>query len=476
MMIHVVFPDVLARAAKLPGSGFSAVGATVADAFHNICADHDGLDKHLFHANGAIKEHFLLTYDGVQITPDHALPDGAEVKVLLATSGGMDGDPFADRHPGTLTNEEITHYARHITLPGVGRLGQERLKNARVLMIGTGGLGSPISLYLAAAGVGTLGLVDFDVVEQSNLQRQIVHGVSTVGLLKVESARRRLLDLNPLLKVETHAEPLDGENALTLISKYDLVVDGSDNFTCRYIANDACTVLGKPLVSGAIYQFDGQVSVYNHDGGPCYRCLFPSAPPAELSPNCSAGGVIGVLPGVIGLLQATEVVKLIVGMGQPLSGRLLRFDALSMNFDEIGFSKRTDCPDCGSIRSEMHDHSAPELCTSTAPSTFAPPSGMMIAPRDLSRDLAAFDLLDVRDPEELEICSLPGAVNIPLSELESRIAAVPTDRPLCVLCYSDVRAKSAAEALLEAGRKDVRILHGGMKAWKRDVDPDMPIY
>lgn len=475
-MVHVVFPNVLARAAKLPSSGFSADAATVADAFRKICADHDGLGTHLFHSNGAIKEHFLLTCGGEMVTSDQVLPDDAEIKVLLATSGGMDGDHFAGQHPEPLTNEEITRYARHITLPGVGRQGQQRLKNARVLMIGTGGLGSPISLYLAAAGVGTLGLVDFDVVEKSNLQRQIVHGLSTVGMLKVESACQRLLDLNPSLNVETYAEPLNTENALALISRYDLVVDGSDNFTCRYITNDACTILGKPLVSGAIYQFDGQVSVFNYDGGPCYRCLFPSAPPAELSPNCSAGGVIGVLPGVIGLLQATEVVKLIVGIGQPLSSRLLRFDALSMTFDEIAFAKRADCPDCGSVRTELHDHSAPELCVSTAPSSFAPPPGIMISPRDLSQDLATFELLDVRDPEELEICGLPGAVNIPLSELESRISAVPAGRPLCVLCYTDVRAKSAAEILLKTGRRDVRILQGGMKAWQRDVDPDMPIY
>ena len=482
-MIKVEFPQVLARAAKLPATVYETDGGSVAEAFRALCTSNDGLQQFLFHPNGEVKEHFLLTSGNALVAADAALPEGAEVKVLLATSGGMDGpapmtlsEGLGDGRGVPLSNEEVSRYARHITLPGVGRRGQERLKAARVLVIGAGGLGSPVSLYLAAAGVGKLGLVDFDVVERSNLQRQIIHSTRTLGMLKVESARMRLLELNPDLAVETFAEPLDTGNALEIISRFDLVVDASDTFTCRYIVNDACTILRRPLVYGAIHQFDGQVSVFNHAGGPCYRCLFPARPPAELAPNCAAAGVIGVLPGVIGLMQATEAIKLILGLGDSLSGRLLRFDALSMRFDEIGFARRPDCPDCGTQRSALHDHRGAEACASSAPAAFEPPPGMLIAPQDLAASLGAFTLLDIREPEETEICGLSGSVNIPLAELEARLGEVPRDRPLCLICYSDLRARKAAPILVRAGFAGLRLLAGGLKAWKRDVDPEMPIY
>ena len=285
-MNAVSFPDILVRVAKLPEATLEGTGSTLREVIENLCSSHPQLRTHLFHEkNNQLKEHFLFTAEEELIGADEQLPEKAKIEVLLATSGGMDVDQ--------LSNEEVQRYVRHITLPGVGREGQLNLKKAKVLIIGTGGLGSPISLYLAAAGIGTLGLVDFDVVESSNLQRQIVHGNSTLGMPKVESAKRRLQDLNSHIQINAHDTALNADNALELVGAYDLVIDGTDNFDTRYLVNDACVQLSKPLVYGAIYRFDGQISVLNYKGGPCYRCLFPSAPPAELAPNCSAGGVIG---------------------------------------------------------------------------------------------------------------------------------------------------------------------------------------
>jgi len=389
---------------------------------------------------------------------------------LLATSGGMDID--------TLSNEEVQRYVRHITLPGVGREGQLNLKKAKVLVIGTGGLGSPISLYLAAAGIGTLGLVDFDVVESSNLQRQIVHGNSTLGMPKVESAKQRLLDLNPYIQINAHNTALDTDNALELVGAYDLVIDGTDNFDTRYLVNDACVQLGKPLVYGAIYRFDGQISVLNYKGGPCYRCLFPKAPPAELAPNCSAGGVIGVLPGVVGMIQATEAIKLLIGIGEPLSGRLMRFDALAMKFSEIRFKRRADCPCCSDLR---HSETvAPATCADAVPSQPSLAAERYIKPQVLKQVLehpsSADVLLDVRDASELEVCKLPGVVHIPLAELDGQLASLSRDNTHYLICYAGTRAEQAASTLLAAGFANTKVLQGGMKHWVRDVEPDMPLY
>jgi adenylyltransferase/sulfurtransferase len=373
----------------------------------------------------------------------------------------------------------VRRYVRHITLPDVGRQGQLRLKNARVLIIGTGGLGSPVSLYLAAAGIGTLGLVDFDRVESSNLQRQVVHGSSTLGMAKVDSARRRLHDLNPGIRIDAHDCALTPDNALQLVGDYDLVVDGTDNFATRYLLNDACVLLKRPLVYGALHRFDGQMSLFNHQDGPCYRCLYPKSPPAELAPNCNAGGVIGVLPGVVGLIQATEAIKLILGIGEPLVGRLMRFDALAMKFSEVRFKRRADCPSCSPARSDRSLQSeAPVLCASAVRSQ-ALPAELLIAPQLLRLSLARGDdllLLDVREPNELEVCRLPAALNIPLGELGERLHELERERPLCLICYGGPRAERAAHLLLEAGFTRLQVLQGGLKAWAREIDPDMPLY
>ncbi|WP_010176427.1 molybdopterin-synthase adenylyltransferase MoeB [Pseudomonas sp. PAMC 25886] len=469
-MNAVSFPDILVRVAKLPASTLEGAGSTLREVIENLCTEHPQLRAHLLYENNQLKEHFLFTAEEALIDANDTLPEKAKIEVLLATSGGMDVD--------SLSNEEVQRYVRHITLPGVGREGQLNLKKARVLIIGTGGLGSPISLYLAAAGIGTLGLVDFDVVESSNLQRQIVHGNSTLGLPKVESARRRLQDLNSHIQINTYDTAFNTDNALELVGAYDLVIDGTDNFETRYLVNDACVQLGKPLVYGAIYRFDGQISVLNYKGGPCYRCLFPQAPPAELAPNCSAGGVIGVLPGVVGMIQATEAIKLLIGIGEPLSGRLMRFDALAMKFSEIRFKRRADCPCCSELR---HSQSvAPAVCADAVPSQPSLAEERYIKPRVLKQLLEQHSkadvLLDVRDASELEVCKLPGVVHIPLAELDGQLATLSRDNTHYLICYAGTRAEQAATTLLAAGFANTKVLQGGMKHWVRDVEPDMPLY
>jgi adenylyltransferase/sulfurtransferase len=469
-MNAVSFPDILVRVAKLPASTLEGAGSTLREVIENLCTEHPQLRAHLLYENNQLKEHFLFTAEEALIDANDPLPEKAKIEVLLATSGGMDVD--------SLSNEEVQRYVRHITLPGVGREGQLNLKKARVLIIGTGGLGSPISLYLAAAGIGTLGLVDFDVVESSNLQRQIVHGNSTLGLPKVESARRRLQDLNSHIQINTYDTAFNTDNALELVGAYDLVIDGTDNFETRYLVNDACVQLGKPLVYGAIYRFDGQISVLNYKGGPCYRCLFPQAPPAELAPNCSAGGVIGVLPGVVGMIQATEAIKLLIGIGEPLSGRLMRFDALAMKFSEIRFKRRADCPCCSELR---HTQTiAPAVCADAVPSTPSLAEERYIKPRVLKQLLEQHSkadvLLDVRDASELEVCKLPGVVHIPLAELDGQLATLSRDNTHYLICYAGTRAEQAATTLLAAGFANTKVLQGGMKHWVRDVEPDMPLY
>ncbi|NWB69182.1 molybdopterin-synthase adenylyltransferase MoeB [Pseudomonas sp. I8001] len=469
-MNAVSFPDILVRVAKLPASTLEGAGSTLREVIENLCIEHPQLRAHLLYENNQLKEHFLFTAEEELIDANDRLPEKAKIEVLLATSGGMDVDQ--------LSNEEVQRYVRHITLPGVGREGQLNLKKARVLIIGTGGLGSPISLYLAAAGIGTLGLVDFDVVESSNLQRQIVHGNSTLGLPKVESAKQRLQDLNSHIQINTYDTAFNTDNALELVGAYDLVIDGTDNFETRYLVNDACVQLGKPLVYGAIYRFDGQISVLNYKGGPCYRCLFPQAPPAELAPNCSAGGVIGVLPGVVGMIQATEAIKLLIGIGEPLSGRLMRFDALAMKFSEIRFKRRADCPCCSELR---HSQSiAPAVCADALPSQPSLAEERYIKPRVLKQLLEQHSkadvLLDVRDASELEVCKLPGVVHIPLAELDGQLANLSRDNTHYLICYAGTRAEQAASTLLAAGFANTKVLQGGMKHWVRDVEPDMPLY
>lgn len=380
----------------------------------------------------------------------------------------------------TLSNEEIARYSRHLIMPEVGMAGQRRLKQGSVLLIGTGGLGSPLALYLAAAGVGHIGLVDFDVVDASNLQRQIVHGTSTVGVAKTESAKRRLQDLNPYIEITTYETQITSQNALDLMQPYDVIVDGTDNFPTRYLTNDACVLLGKPNVYGSIFRFEGQATVFSaRDGGPCYRCLYPEPPPPGLVPSCAEGGVLGVLPGVIGTIQATEVIKLLTGIGEPLIGRLLLYDALSMRFRELKLRRNPSCPVCGDhpTITELIDY---EQFCGIAPEEPTLSNQFEITPRELAEWLERPDrpfLLDVRNPYEVAIASIPGTDKlIPLDQLPERINELDSAREMVVYCRSGVRSGRAVELLKTAGFRKVKNLVGGILRWADDVDPSLPKY
>ena len=381
--------------------------------------------------------------------------------------------------PG-LTREEILRYSRHLLIPEVGLDGQRRLKGSSALVIGTGGLGSPVALYLAAAGIGRIGLVDYDVVESSNLQRQVIHGTSTIGRLKVESAREKLLDLNPDIDVETYNEPFTSENAMRIAKDYDILLDGTDNFPTRYLTNDVAVFLGKPNVYASIYRFDGQVSVFHAKEGPCYRCLFPEPPPPGLVPSCAEGGVLGVLPGTIGTIQATEAIKVLLGIGQPLIGRLLLYNALDMSFDFVKLKKNPKCRVCGPNADihELIDYE--EFCGVPGHDhdEGSAGEGFDISANELALRLKQnhLMLLDVREPHELEISALPGAVNIPLGTLAARLSEIDSAQDMIVFCKTGSRSTRALELLLSAGFKKVKNLKGGINAWAKDIDPNMPIY
>ena len=380
----------------------------------------------------------------------------------------------------SLSNDEVARYSRHLILPEVGMEGQLKLKAARVLCIGAGGLGSPVALYLAAAGVGTLGVVDFDTVDFSNLQRQIIHGTPDVGRSKLESAKSRLNALNPEVDVVTHEMALSSQNALDLFADYDLVVDGTDNFPTRYLVNDACVISGKPNIYGSIFRFEGQMSVFAAPGGPCYRCMFPDPPPPGLVPSCAEGGVLGILPGVVGTIQATEAVKTILGAGETLIGRFLLFDALKMRFRELKVRKDADCPVCGDhpTVTELIDYE--QFCgiAPAAAVTEAPPSDEATV-EELKTRLDRQDpflLLDVREPREFEICRIPGSVLIPLNELPSRLSELEGRGEMIVHCRSGVRSGKAVRLLRESGFGGARNLTGGILAWIDRIDPSLPKY
>lgn len=378
----------------------------------------------------------------------------------------------------TLSNEEILRYSRHLIMPEVALAGQLKLKQAKVLLIGTGGLGAPLGLYLAAAGVGRLGLVDFDVVDFTNLQRQVTFSTADVGRRKVEAARERLSQLNPAIEIVAHEARLTSENALELFRDYDIIVDGTDNFPTRYLVNDACILLGKPNVYGSIFRFEGQATVFGCPGGPCYRCLYPEPPPPGLVPSCAEGGVLGVLPGIVGSLQAMETIKLILGTGDLLVGRLLLFDALSMRFRELKLRKNPECPVCGPHPTVTRLIDYYEFCgirgEESAPTVPVPE----IEPRELKARLDRGDdlfILDVREPHEFQICNLRGHL-IPLGELARRAHELDSSREIVAHCRSGKRSAEAVDFLRKAGFRKIWNLKGGILAWSDQVDPSVPKY
>ena len=386
--------------------------------------------------------------------------------------------PGSQEHGVKLTNEEILRYSRHLIMPEVAMEGQLKLKKARVLCIGAGGLGSPLTLYLAAAGVGTLGMVDFDVVDFSNLQRQVIHGTSDVGRSKLASARDRLKEVNPTVTVIPFETRLTSANALGILKDFDIVADGTDNFPTRYLVNDACVMLRKPNVYASIFRFDGQASVFAIEGGPCYRCLYSEPPPPGLVPSCAEGGVLGILPGLVGVIQASEVIKLILGRGQSLVGRLLLIDALAMKFREVKLRRNPECPVCGdnpSIR-ELIDYE--QFCGIRGQEQAPELSVPEIEPSEVKQLMDTgepFVLVDVREPHEWEICNLGGQL-IPLSQLPSRVHELSSADEIVVMCRSGMRSARAVDFLRQAGFRKVKNLRGGILGWSSQVDPSVPRY
>ena len=379
-----------------------------------------------------------------------------------------------------LSNDEIKRYSRHLTLPGFGLQGQQKLKDGSVLIIGAGGLGSPLGMYLAAAGVGRLGLVDFDVVDVSDLQRQIAHGTSDIGRTKARSMKETIREINPRVDIELFETRFTCDNALGIAQNFDVIVDGSDNFATRYLVNDVCVLLGKPNVYGAIFRFDGQASVFDASRGPCYRCLFAEPPSPGVVPSCTEGGVLGILPGIIGVIQATEAVKLLVGQGKTLVGRLLLYNALSMSFRELKLEKNPDCPMCGENPSITDLIDYEDICGIRDEEIGGSQAGYneidVADVASLIEKKADFVLLDIREPVEWEICSLPNSVRIPRGEVRKRLGEVDSAKDVIVYCRSGVHSGAITNFLLEMGFDRVRNMRGGILAWANEIDPAMPVY
>jgi sulfur-carrier protein adenylyltransferase/sulfurtransferase len=380
-----------------------------------------------------------------------------------------------------LSNEEIQRYSRHLIMPEVGMEGQLKLKAAKVLLVGTGGLGAPLGMYLAAAGIGRIGLVDFDIVDYSNLQRQIIHGTKDVGRKKLDSAADTMLDINPHIRIDRHEVALTSDNALDILKDYDIVVDGTDNFPTRYLVNDACVLLKKPNVYGSIFRFEGQSTVFAYEGGPCYRCLYPEPPPPGLVPSCAEGGVLGILPGLIGVVQATETVKLILGAGEPLVGRLLLYDALAMRFRELKLRRNPECPVCGDHPTVTKLIDYQQFCgVPHADAKIEPVTNLgEIEPTEVKQKLDrgdAFVLVDVREVHEYQICRIPTSKLIPLGELPKRLHELDKNAEIIVHCKSGMRSAKAVDIMKQAGFQNVRNFKGGILAWSDKVDPSVPKY
>ncbi len=377
----------------------------------------------------------------------------------------------------SLTNDEVSRYARHLILPEVGVEGQEKLKQSSVLCIGAGGLGAPLTMYLAAAGVGRIGIVDFDIVDESNLQRQIIHGTSTIGMSKLESAKQRLLDINPHIQIECHNVRLDASNAIQLFEQYDVVADGTDNFPTRYLVNDACVLTGTPNVYGSIFRFEGQISVFNYKGGPCYRCLYSEPPPPGLVPSCAEGGVLGVLPGVVGTLQATEVIKVLLNLGNIASGKLLIFDALNLKFRELKLRKDPNCVLCSENATQKGLIDYQEFCGIPQQKEQESPSVDEISVSILKQLMDSkedFELLDVREQHEYDICHIDGSTLVPLGSLNP--SQFESDKRYVIHCKSGMRSAKAVQALNDAGFDNVQNVTGGILAWAKEIDNSMPQY
>lgn len=488
MAIKVLIPTALRRYAN-DQNAIEVEGAKVGEAMNDLVTKHPDLKNHLFDESGVIRNFVNVYLNDEDIRAldmnDTDVKDGDEITLVPAVAGGN----YLDIATGgiDLSKDEVERFSRHLILPEVGMEGQKKLKAASILLIGTGGLGSPLGMYLAAAGIGRLGLVDFDVVDKSNLQRQVIHGTKDVGRRKNDSAKERIADINPHVQVDTYETGLMSDNALEIIKDYDIVIDGTDNFPTRYLVNDACVLLNKPNVYGSIFRFEGQNSVFWAEHGPCYRCLYPEPPPPGMVPSCAEGGVIGILPGIIGLIQANEAVKLIIGQGTPLTGRFLTFNALDMKFRELKLRKDPNCPICGEnpTITELIDYH--EFCGVPHPDDAAAEAAEAdedlapdeITPAQVQDKLAnngGAELIDVREPHEYEICRIDGAKLIPLSEFENRIDEIDPDKEIILHCKMGGRSAKAQDILYANGYQNVLNMVGGITRWADDVDPSLPKY
>jgi sulfur-carrier protein adenylyltransferase/sulfurtransferase len=481
----------------------SAPGATVAEVLNALTADYPDLRKQIFTGEGKVRSfvNVYLNDEDIRYLGKDATPvqDADTISLVPSIAGGSAGGSVltAPRPPvGTeeaaLSQNEILRYSRHLIIPEVGIEGQQKLKAAKVLLVGAGGLGAPLGLYLTAAGVGHIGLVDFDVVDFTNLQRQVIHSTADVGRKKLDSAAEKMQAINPHVRITKHEVALSSENALDILKDYDLVVDGTDNFPTRYLVNDACVLLGKPNVYGSIFRFEGQATVFAYEGGPCYRCLYPEPPPPGLVPSCAEGGVLGILPGTIGLIQATEAVKLILGIGEPLVGRLLLYDALGMRFRELKLRKNPECPICGEHRTITKLIDYHQFCgvpgSEGAPGPEGAPAAQAqeakvnegeIDVTELKQKIDRGDnfvLIDVREPHEYKICSIPGSRLIPLGEFPRHVGEFDPEADIVIHCRSGMRSAKACAVLRQAGFQHVRNVAGGILAWSDKVDPNVPKY
>lgn len=480
-MAKVLIPTPLRQFAGKNDS-IQAEGSSIGEVLSSLTTQFPDLRKHLFNDEGKMRSfvNVYLNDEDIRYLQKDATPvaAGDTVSIVPSIAGGSSQ---VAAPPVSLSKEEILRYSRHLIMPEVGMEGQMKLKAAKVLLVGTGGLGAPLGLYLSAAGIGRIGLVDFDTVDFTNLQRQVIHGTKDVGRKKLDSAAESMLDINPHVEIDRYDLALSSENALDICANYDIIIDGTDNFPTRYLVNDACVLLKKPNVYGSIFRFEGQSTVFGYPGGPCYRCLYPEPPPPGLVPSCAEGGVLGILPGLIGLVQATEAVKLILGTGEPLVGRLLLYDALAMRFRELKLRRNPECPVCGDHPTITHLIDYQQFCgvpiQEEAPA--ATSQEAEIEPIDVKHKMEHGDrflLLDVREPHEYLICNIPGAKLIPLGELPKRVNELDTATDIVVHCKSGMRSAKACDFLRQAGFKRVRNMRGGILAWSDKVDPSVPKY
>jgi len=491
-MAKVLIPTPLRQFAEKKDS-VELSGSTVGEVLGALTTQFPDLRKQLFNDEGKLRSfvNVYLNDEDIRYLKRDATPvaGGDTLSIVPSIAGGAAIAPPKEpaTAPSTLSNDEILRYSRHLIMPEVGMEGQLKLKQAKVLMVGAGGLGAPLGMYLAAAGIGRIGIVDFDVVDYTNLHRQVIHGTKDVGKKKLDSAADTMRDINPNVTIDKFEVALTSENALEIIKDYDMVIDGTDNFPTRYLVNDACVMLKKPNVYGSIFRFEGQSTIFAYPGGPCYRCLYPEPPPPGLVPSCAEGGVLGILPGVVGLIQATEAVKLILNAGEPLIGRLLLYDALAMRFRELKLRRNPECPACGDHPSitELIDYH--QFCGVPQPQEAQPvsiPTPGFVSDTEL--DVLAlkakidrgdkFQLIDVREPHEYQIAKIPGSKLIPLGELPKRLSEIDPGVEIVAQCKMGGRSAKACDILRANGFKNVRNLVGGITAWSDKVDPSVPKY